>query len=62
VSVSFLTDYPRSYGNKAVAYALWKPQERGRTFVNAGDPVHEGMIVGIHSGDNDLVVNPSAAA
>ena len=41
----------------AVAYALWKLQERGRMFVNPGDPVYEGMIVGIHSRDNDLVVN-----
>ena len=42
----------------AVAYAIWKLQERGRMFVNPGDPVYEGMIVGIHSRDNDLVVNP----
>jgi GTP-binding protein len=42
----------------AVAYALWKLQERGRMFVRPGDPVYEGMIVGIHTRDNDLVVNP----
>ncbi|HET9350442.1 MAG TPA: translational GTPase TypA, partial [Burkholderiales bacterium] len=42
----------------AVAYALWKLQERGRMFVSPGDPVYEGMIIGIHSRDNDLVVNP----
>jgi len=42
----------------AVAYALWKLQERGRMFVSPGDPVYEGMIVGIHTRDNDLVVNP----
>jgi GTP-binding protein len=42
----------------AVAYALWKLQERGRMFVSPGEPVYEGMIVGIHSRDNDLVVNP----
>jgi GTP-binding protein len=42
----------------AVAYALWKLQERGRMFVSPGDPVYQGMIVGIHSRDNDLVVNP----
>ena len=42
----------------AVAYALWKLQERGRMFVNPGEPVYEGMIVGIHSRDNDLTVNP----
>jgi GTP-binding protein len=43
---------------EAVAYALWKLQERGRMFVNPGDKLYEGMIVGIHSRDNDLVVNP----
>ena len=43
---------------EAVAYALWKLQERGRMFVNPGDPVYEGMIIGIHTRDNDLVVNP----
>ena len=43
---------------EAVAYALWKLQERGRMFVNPNDPVYEGMIIGIHSRDNDLVVNP----
>ena len=42
----------------AVAYALWKLQERGRMFVTPGDPLYEGMIIGIHSRDNDLVVNP----
>jgi GTP-binding protein len=41
-----------------VAYAIWKLQERGRMFVSPGEPVYEGMIVGIHSRDNDLVVNP----
>jgi GTP-binding protein len=43
---------------EAVAYALWKLQERGRMFVSPGEPVYEGMIVGIHSRENDLVVNP----
>jgi GTP-binding protein len=43
---------------EAVAYALWKLQERGRMFVRPGDPVYEGMIIGVHSRDNDLVVNP----
>ena len=42
----------------AVAYALWKLQERGRMFVSPGEPLYEGMIIGIHSRDNDLVVNP----
>lgn len=41
-----------------VAYAIWKLQERGRMFVSPNDPVYEGMIIGIHSRDNDLVVNP----
>jgi GTP-binding protein len=43
---------------EAVAYALWKLQERGRMFVKPGDQLYEGMIIGIHSRDNDLVVNP----
>ncbi len=43
---------------QAVAYALWKLQERGRMFVKPQDPLYEGMIIGIHSRDNDLVVNP----
>ena len=38
-------------------YALGKLDDRGRMFVKAGDPVYEGMVVGIHSRDNDLVVN-----
>ncbi|HET8694165.1 MAG: translational GTPase TypA [Burkholderiales bacterium] len=38
-------------------YALGKLDDRGRMFVKAGDPVYEGMIVGIHSRENDLVVN-----
>ena len=42
----------------AVAYALWKLQERGRMFVSPNETVYEGMIIGIHSRDNDLVVNP----
>jgi GTP-binding protein len=42
----------------AVAYAIWKLQDRGRMFVSHNDPVYEGMIIGIHSRDNDLVVNP----
>jgi len=43
---------------EAVAYALWKLQERGRMFVAPGERLYEGMIIGIHSRDNDLVVNP----
>ncbi len=43
---------------EAVAYALWKLQDRGRMFVNPGEKLYEGMIIGIHNRDNDLVVNP----
>ncbi|KON79564.1 translational GTPase TypA [Azoarcus sp. PA01] len=43
---------------QAVAYALWKLQDRGRMFLTHNDPVYEGIIIGIHSRDNDLVVNP----
>jgi len=42
----------------AVAYALWKLQDRGRMFVSPGEPLYEGMIIGVHSRENDLVVNP----
>ncbi len=42
----------------AVAYSLFSLQERGRLFVSHGEAVYEGMIIGIHSRDNDLVVNP----
>ncbi len=42
---------------EAVTYSLGKLDDRGRMFVKAGDPLYEGMIVGIHSRDNDLVVN-----
>ncbi len=42
----------------AVAYALWKLQERGRMFVSPGEPVYEGMIVGVNAREDDLVVNP----
>jgi GTP-binding protein len=43
---------------EAVAYALWSLQERGKLFVSHGEKLYEGMIVGIHSRENDLVVNP----
>src|SRR5690606_37965990 len=43
----------------AVAYARGKLQGRGRMFVTPQDPLYEGMIIGIHSRDNDLVVNPT---
>jgi GTP-binding protein len=43
---------------KALAYALYNLQERGRLFIDPGDEVYEGQIVGIHSRDDDLTVNP----
>jgi GTP-binding protein len=43
---------------EAIAYALWYLQERGRMFVSPGEKLYEGMIIGIHSRENDLVVNP----
>src|SRR5438874_3247469 len=43
---------------QAVAYALFNLQERGRMFVSPGEKLYEGMIIGIHSRENDLVVNP----
>jgi GTP-binding protein len=46
---------------EAVTYALGKLDDRGRMFVKAGDPLYEGMVIGIHSRDNDLVVNPVRA-
>ncbi len=46
---------------KALAYALFSLQERGRLFIGHGEPVYEGMICGIHSRGNDLVVNPTKA-
>jgi GTP-binding protein len=46
---------------KALAYALFNLQERGKLFISHGDEVYEGQVVGIHSRDNDLVVNPLKA-
>jgi len=46
---------------KALAYALFNLQERGRLFVSHAAEVYEGMVVGIHTRDNDLVVNPLKA-
>ena len=43
---------------KSLAFALFNLQERGRLFIGPGEEVYEGMIIGIHSRDNDLVVNP----
>jgi GTP-binding protein len=45
----------------AVAYALFNLQERGQMLVGPNTPVYEGMVVGIHSRENDLTVNPLKA-
>jgi len=46
---------------KALGYALFNLQGRGRLFINPGEAVYEGMLIGIHSRNNDLVVNPLKA-
>jgi GTP-binding protein len=46
---------------KALGYALFNLQERGRMFIGPGTEVYEGMIIGIHNRDNDLTVNPTRA-
>ncbi|WP_201057248.1 translational GTPase TypA [Marichromatium gracile] len=46
---------------KALGYALFNLQERGRMLVSPGDEIYEGQVVGIHSRDNDLTVNPLKA-
>ncbi|MGH6636079.1 MAG: translational GTPase TypA, partial [Gammaproteobacteria bacterium] len=43
---------------KSLAYALFNLQERGRLFIGPGEEVYEGMIIGMHSRGNDIVVNP----
>jgi GTP-binding protein len=42
----------------SVAYALWNLEERGSMFINPGEKVYRGMIIGEHTRDNDLEVNP----
>ncbi|WP_108261399.1 translational GTPase TypA [Mangrovicoccus ximenensis] len=42
----------------SVAYALWNLEERGKMFIGAQEPIYQGMIIGEHSRDNDLEVNP----
>jgi GTP-binding protein len=46
---------------KSLGYGLFNLQERGRLFIGHGEEVYEGMVVGIHSRGNDLVVNPTKA-
>ncbi len=46
---------------KALGYALFNLQERGRLFIGHGEEVYKGSIIGIHSRSNDLVVNPLKA-
>jgi GTP-binding protein len=45
----------------ALAYALWNLQERGRMLISPQTEVYEGMIIGVHTRDNDLVVNATKA-
>ena len=45
----------------AVTYALWNLEDRGPMMINPGVPVYEGMIIGEHTRDNDLEVNPLKA-
>ncbi|MQM36673.1 GTP-binding protein TypA/BipA [wastewater metagenome] len=46
---------------KAIAYALFNLQDRGEMLIGPGDEVYEGMVIGVHNRDNDLVVNPMKA-
>ena len=46
---------------KALGYALFSLQERGRLFIDPNVDVYEGQIIGIHTRSNDLVVNPTKA-
>jgi GTP-binding protein len=46
---------------RSIAYALFNLQERGRLLVGPGEDIYEGMIIGVHSRSNDLVVNPMKA-
>ncbi|HEU0223435.1 MAG TPA: translational GTPase TypA, partial [Paracoccaceae bacterium] len=46
---------------ESVAYALWNLEERGRLFIGPGEKVYQGMVIGEHSRDNDLDVNPLKA-
>ena len=43
---------------EAAAYALWNLEDRGKMFINPNEPVYQGMIIGEHTRDNDLEVNP----
>ena len=43
---------------KAVAYALWNLEDRGAIFIDPGEQVYQGMIIGLHSKGSDLPVNP----
>jgi len=46
------------FDGETVAFALWNLEDRGRHFVGPGEQVYEGMLIGLHTRDNDLVVNP----
>ena len=49
--------FPFIGNGKAIAYAIWKLQDRGTMFVKHQTPVYQGMVVGEHSRDNDLEIN-----
>ena len=49
------------FNGKALGYSLFNLQERGQLIVSHGEEVYEGMLIGIHSRNNDLVVNPTKA-
>ena len=50
-----------SESGTAIAYSLWKLQDRGPMFIDSGVPVYTGMIIGEHTKPNDLEVNPTKA-
>jgi GTP-binding protein len=46
------------HSGKSIAFALFNLQSRGRLFIGPNEDVYEGMVIGLHSRGNDLVVNP----
>src|SRR5690554_4532786 len=58
---STLFPYTTLFRSKALTYSLETLQERGKLFLDPGQEIYEGQVIGIHSRDNDLVVNPTKA-
>src|SRR5690554_4521804 len=58
---STLFPYTTLFRSKALTYFLETLQERGKLFLDPGQEIYEGQVIGIHSRDNDLVVNPTKA-